>query len=320
MIGTKIGSSATAPRPLWAFMHGGGAGYFDTDGNPIPSSGQKIEESAAKLRGYLNGNGLLADVRADPAAFRTLAVSYCSHDVYAGGNTPDPNNPNTTSDGKPRLANGVFATKAAVQYARSLYPTTRAFLHGGSAGSAGTFGVAWSMQLEGKAPAGVVADASIVNREALDASFAQGVCVSESDPQRLDAITARVHPSLGDIDNEADKLVSEGRLTVPLMHVWNHGDVNTCGSVPMVCPRRDGSQVTMGRTDCLHEPMRAAIAALGSTSRSANLPVCVDNDATPDCSTHVVTNKKDLVNTDPASPADYLGAIMAWVHARLTDT
>jgi hypothetical protein len=66
--------------------------------------------------------------------------------------------------------------------------------------------------------------------------------------------------------------------------------------------------------------MQRAIAALGPTSRSANLPVCVDNDATPDCSVHVVTNKVGLTNTDPATPADYLTAIMDWIHARLADT
>ena len=320
VIGTKIGSSATTTAPLWTFMHGGGAGYFDTNGNPIPSTGQKTEESAASLRSKLNNNGLMARVRADAAAFRTLAVSYCSHDVYAGANTPDPNNPNTTPDGKPRKTNGVFSTKAAVQYAHALYPTTKTYLHGGSAGSAGTFGVAWSMQLQGIPPAGVVADASIVNREAMDAAFAQGVCVDNNDPERLDAVSARVHPTLGAIENEADKLVADSRLTVPLMHIWNHGDLNTCGSAPILCPLRNGSQVTLGVTDCIHEPMRATIAALGPTARSANLPLCVDNDATPDCSVHVVTNKTGLVNTDPASPADYVAAIMSWVHARLGDT
>ena len=75
----------------------------------------------------------------------------------------------------------------------------------------------------------------------------------------------------------------------------------------------------MGYTDCIHEPMRAAIATLGSSSRSENFPVCVDNDATPDCSTHVITNKVGLTNTDPSTPADYLTAIMIWVHARLAD-
>jgi hypothetical protein len=320
VIGTKIGSSTTTPAPLWTFMHGGGAGYFDANGNPVPGNGQKVEESATSLRSHLNNAALLANVRADAAAFRTLAVSYCNHDVYAGANTPDPNNPNTTPEGNPRRTNGVLATKAAVQYAQSLYPTTKTFLHGGSAGSAGTYGVAWAMQLQGIGPAGVVADASIVNREAMDAAFAQDVCTDNNDPERLDAVTARVHPTLGNIANEADKLVADGRLTVPLMHIWNHGDQNTCGSTPILCPLRDGSQVTMGVTDCIHDPIRASIAAQGPTSRSTNLPVCVDNDPTPDCSVHVVTTKAGLTNTDPASPANYLGAIMDWVHARLSDT
>src|SRR3954454_25330353 len=34
VVGTKVGSSNPAPAPLWAFMHGGGAGYFDVNGNP----------------------------------------------------------------------------------------------------------------------------------------------------------------------------------------------------------------------------------------------------------------------------------------------
>jgi len=103
------------------------------------------------------------------------------------------------------------------------------------------------------------------------------------------------------------------------MHVWNHGDTNTCGAAPVACPLRDGSQLTLGITDCIHEPLRAAIAAQGPVSRSANLPVCVDNDPIPDCSVHVVTPKAGLVNTDPASPADYVGAVMTWVRARLAD-
>jgi hypothetical protein len=320
VIGTKVGSSATAARPLWAYMHGGGAGYFDDAGNPVPGPGQKIEESASSLTNRLTNDGLPGDIRDDAAGFRTLAVSYCSHDVYAGADSPDPHNPNTTPDGKPRTTNGVFSTKAAIQFAQGLYPTTKTFLHGGSAGSAGTFGVAWSMQLQGIAPAGVVADASIVNREAMVAAFNAGLCTDGNDPGRGAAIAARVHPDLANVDNEADKLVSSGRLTVPLLHIWNHGDQNTCGSPPLACPLRDGSHVTMGLTDCIHEPMRAAIAALGPASRSANFPVCVDADPTPDCSVHVVTNKSGLTNTDASTPADYLTAIMTWVHARLTDS
>ena len=320
VVGTKVGSSDTAASPLWVFLHGGGAGYFDAQGNPVPGPGQKTEESAASLTTHLTNNGLLGDIRNDPAGFRTLAVSYCSHDVYAGTNSPDPNNPNTTPDGKPRTTNGDYATKAAIQYVQTHYPTTKTFLHGTSAGSAGAFGVAWSMQLQGIAAAGVVADASIVNGEAFAAAYAAGYCTTDNDPARIAAIRARVDPELADPANEPDKLVASGRLTVPILHIWNHGDSNTCGSPAISCPLRDGSHVTMGLTDCIHEPMREAIAAQGPGSKSENFPMCVDNDGTPDCSLHVVTTRIHLTNTDPSTPADYLAGIMTWVHARLADT
>ena len=77
--------------------------------------------------------------------------------------------------------------------------------------------------------------------------------------------------------------------------------------------------MTLGYTDCLHEPLRLAIAAQGPTSKSENLPLCVNDVGAPACSTHVVSNKVGLLNTDPASPADYQTAIMDWVHLRLAD-
>jgi hypothetical protein len=317
--GTRVGSSDSTARPLWVFMHGGGAGYFDANGNPIPGKGQKTEESAASLQTHLTNNGLLGSIRNDATGFRTLAVSYCSHDVYAGTNSPDPHNPNIDAAGNPRTTNGDYATKAAIQYVQQHFPTTKTFLHGTSAGSAGAYGVAWSLQLQGIPPAGVVGDASIVNGEAFAAGYAAGYCTDDNDPARVAAIRARVNPDLANIDNEPDKLVSSGRLTVPLLHIWNHGDSNTCGSPQISCPLRDGSDVTLGLTDCIHEPMRRAIVALGPSSRSKNYPVCVDNDTTPDCSLHVVTSRIHLTNTDPSTPADYLAGIMDWVHARLAD-
>jgi hypothetical protein len=319
VIGTKIGSSLTAPRPLWTFMHGGGAGYFDVNGNPYPSAGQKVEESAASLTDKLTNNGFMAKIRADAAGFRTLSVSYCSHDIYAGMLNTDPHNAGKTPDGRPRLTTGLISVKSAIQYAESLYPTTKRFLHGGSAGSVGTYSVAYSMQLQGIAPAGIVADASVVNIEARQAAFNAGICTEDNDPARGAAIAARVNPDLANVNNEVDKLIASDRFTVPVLHIWNHGDVNTCGSLPLACPMRDGSTVTMGVTDCMHEPIRQAIAAQGPTSRSKNLPLCVDSDGTPDCSVHVTTTRAGLVNTDPASPADYLSAVLDWVHQRLAD-
>jgi hypothetical protein len=320
VIGTKVGSSDTTSAPLWVFMHGGGAGYFDANGNPIPGKGEKTEEDAASLMVHLTNNGLMGDIRNDPAGFRTLAVSYCSHDVYAGTNSTDPHNPNTTPDGQPRTTNGNYEVKAAIQFAQSKYPTSKFFLHGTSAGSAGAYGVAWSLQKQGIPPAGVVGDASIVNGEAFAAAYAAGYCTADNDPARIAAISARVNPDLANPANEPDKLVSSGQLTVPLLHIWNHGDSNTCGSPIISCPLRDGSHVQLGLTDCIHEPMREAIAAQGPASLSENYPVCVDNDGTNDCSLHVVTTRIHLTNTDPSTPADYLGGIMTWVHARLADS
>ena len=101
------------------------------------------------------------------------------------------------------------------------------------------------------------------------------------------------------------------------MHTWSRADLNTCGSAPMSCPLRDGSTATMGVADCIHEPIRAAIAALGAGSRSRNLRLCV-SPARPGLR-HARGHEQGLANTDPAEAADYLATIMDWVHTRLGD-
>ena len=49
VIGTKVGSSDTATRPLWVRMRGGGVGFFAPNGQPMPTAGNKSEESAATV-------------------------------------------------------------------------------------------------------------------------------------------------------------------------------------------------------------------------------------------------------------------------------
>jgi hypothetical protein len=319
VIGRKVGSSDTATRPLWVRMRGGGVGWFDASGKPQPSAAVKSEESAAKSIGFLKDTGLMSHVRADPAEFRLVSVSMCDHDIYSGGDDPDPNNPNTLPDGSPRTTNGLFATKAAIQYAISKYPTSKFFLHGTSAGSAGSLSVSWGLEKQHLAPAGTIADSGVVNLEWEQARNQQSICDSTRDASALASIQARTQFQLADPQNEPDKLVSRHDLTVPLVQVWSRADPNVCGATPMTCPLRDGSTVTMGAADCAHEPLRAAIAGLGPSSRSRNLRVCVSPAGSPgSCATHVVTNK-NATNTEPGGPADYTAAIMDWVHARLGD-
>lgn len=319
VIGTEIGSSATSTAPLWVWLHGGGVGYFDSNGQPQPDANQMTEQSVS-ITGGITNPGLASRLQGDPAGFRMLAVSYCDRDLYSGTGQVDPHNPNPGPGGSPRRTNGLLATKAAIAFTEATYPTSKYLVGGGSAGSVGSYAVGYAMQLSGNPPAGVVGDASVVNLEAGQASFEQGVCTSgHYDPAQTAIITQRIDPALADPANEVDRLVSSGKYTVPLLHIWNHGDVNTCGSPPVACPLRDGTTVTMGNTDCIHEPLEAAIAAEGAGSRSLNLPVCVDADSTPNCSLHVVTTHAGLVNTDPASPTDYVGAVVKWIDARLAD-
>ena len=322
VIGTKVGSSDTETKPLWVRMRGGGVGWFDSTGKPQPTAGNKSEEPAATSISFLNPNGLMELVRNDPLGFRLVSVSMCNHDIYSGGDQPDPNNPNTLPDGSGRTVNGLFATKAAIQFARAKYPTSKFFLQGTSAGSAGSLSVSWGLQVQGIPPAGTIADSGVVNIEWEKARHDQGTCSdfgSDRDAEALAAIRARSQFQLADLNNEPDKLVSAGRLTVPLIHIWNSADPNVCGATQMSCPLRDGSTVPMASANCVHEPLRAAIAGLGAGTNSRNMRVCVSNPpASGACNVHVVTTRH-AQNTDPSSPADYNTAIMDWVHARLGD-
>jgi hypothetical protein len=326
VVASPVGVAPTTRRPLWVYMHGGGVGWFDASGTPQPDSTFLTEESSSSLAGALGGGGLFSLVRADPAGFRLMAVSMCNHVLFGGGGLADPNNPNALPGGGARTTNGLFATKAAVQYAQAHYGTTKFFLHGTSAGSFGTYSVAWGLQSQGDPPAGIVADAGVVNFEWSAAIGAQqvptcsGITLTENG--HAQEVAARMQPQLADPANEPDKLVADGRLTVPIAHVWNHADDRFCGGPTpqdvMTCPLRDGSTVSMRAVDCANEPLRRSIAAQGPSSRSINLPVCVTTGSFS-CNKHVITNINGT-NTDPASPADYNGALIGWVDARLVDS
>jgi hypothetical protein len=320
VIGSKVGSAPDVTRPLWVRMHGGGVGWFAPDGSPMPDGAHKHEEGlSGALTGAVSQVGLMSRVRSDAAEFRLLSVSMCDHDVYAGGDQPDPNNPNTTPDGKPRTVNGLFATKAAVQFALKKLPTSKFFLHGTSAGGTGVWSVAYALEKQGLKPAGAVADAGVLNYEWQQAINEQMPTANCARPQAvLDIIKQRLHPTLTTQGNQPDQLVSRGELTVPVLHVWNQNDRVSCGAPQMQCPLRDGSVVTLGATDCHHEPMRRAIEALGSGSRSVNMRLCASKpEFEGTCTVHTPTNNDDLVNTNPAWPADYNTAAMDWVRERL---
>jgi hypothetical protein len=317
-IATRVGTDPDAVAPLWVFMHGGGIGYFTPDGRPMPGTGQKVEETAELQRRNVLSGELKGRIADDPAGFRMMAVSMCDHDIYAGADVPDPNNPNRLPNGQPRTVNGLFATKAAVQYALGRYPTDDHFLYGGSAGSYGTYHVAWGLEEMGIAPTGIVADSGVMNIGWQEATFFLPEC-GRGEEASVE-IPRRLHPDVIAPANNPDRLIADGRLTTPVADVFSVGDRGQCGEMPIECPV-GGETITMGSVECMHEPLRRAIETQGSGSRSLSMDLCVRSDPppAPACQTHVPSSKVGAVNTRAGWPADFVAVLVDWVHDRLDD-
>jgi len=319
VVARKVGSSDTARAPLWALMHGDSVGWFDSDGSPRPDSRQMIEENAVSLQLRLTNQGLLRNVSESPAGFRLLAVSQCDRDGSGGTGGVDVHNPNLETDGSVHRTNGLQATKAAIQFVQAKYPTSKYFLHGLGDGASGAYLAAYALQQMGNPPAGVVGDSGVENVEAAQAAYQQGVCINARyEPSAAAIVAKRVDESIADSNNEVDKLVARGELTVPLLHVWNRSDKRTCGSTPMQCPMRDGSVRTLGASECMHRPLADAINAKRLQIPSQNMPICLwMANPRPVCRGGNVTTTFDARNNDETSPYILLSAIIDWVGARL---
>ena len=157
-------------------MHGGGVGYFDATGTPQPDGTQMTENFGNVAPGDPHQRRPLGQHRGRSSQIPHAGCSYLNRDIYGGTGQIDPNNLNKNADGSARTTDGLQATKAAVAFTEAKYPTSKYFLAGGSAGSAGAYDVGWSEQLSGNPPAGVVGDASVVNVEEGTAVYQQGVC------------------------------------------------------------------------------------------------------------------------------------------------
>ena len=321
-VGTRIGTDPAEPHPLWVRMRGGGVGYFNAEGKPEPTAGNKSENGFETLLNFAEENELNDLVNADPSGFRNLSVSMCNHDIYGGGVQPDPNNPNLTPDGQPRTVNGLFATKAAIRFVQDNYATSRTFLHGTSAGSFGSWGVAWSLQEEDRPAAGFVADSGVINAQYEQDLDAQGAECARG-PVALAAIQERLHPELTDPANQPDQLLANRELTTPVFNVYSRDDRNSCGEEQVACTAPDGVAFTTGSMQCKMARVNAAIGALPASagSRTAELCVAAQNQPEGDCERHVVTNVKtgQFPNTNPQYPADHNAMIMEWVRERLGD-
>ena len=167
MVANPLNGDADDEAPLWVYLHGGGTGYFDDQGNYTATNNQNQdtwnhEETFENLiktithritdrkTGKIEDNTKTRRLR---EGYRLLVVSMCDHDTYLGMGTPYPYNPNPDAQ-----VNGLQALLSAIDYTTANYPTTHVFVHGTSAGSVGAYAAGMSYAAEGIALTGVVSD------------------------------------------------------------------------------------------------------------------------------------------------------------------
>ena len=167
MVANPANGDENTQAPLWVYLHGGGSGYFDENGDYYGQTGQtednwNHEETFNDLlvkqlqRRTIDDNDQPIDItltRRIQEGYRVVLVSMCDHDLYSGLGTPYLNNPNPDAQ-----VNGMQATMAAVDYTARNYSTTHVFAHGTSAGGLGVFNLAMSYSEEGTPLTGIISD------------------------------------------------------------------------------------------------------------------------------------------------------------------
>ncbi|RME27876.1 MAG: hypothetical protein D6806_03860 [Deltaproteobacteria bacterium] len=323
------GLSRDVKRPLWVRMHGGGVGAFDDSGNYVPAEfldemPSLDQEYTEKLAQAAFEKGLVAGILAHPAGFRLLLPSMCDHDTYSGVGIPELNNPfSPDENGKPRAADGLLATQAAIDYTRSHYASTHVFLHGTSAGSIGAFSVAYALERKGLRLSGVVSDSHMMGKGLLD-NAVLGCMPFPYDP---DLVIPKIGP-LATLEYAPDVLVRTGEFTVPIYHIWNRGDRSCCGNTEY--EYTDDSGQTYSEPGCWHEHKAFHRAVVdnppGGPGVSVSVELCVNGEgvSTPmACNKHSPTKMSADTPNPPGDQlrggSDYNRAVLDWVNERLKD-
>ena len=234
MVVNPANGDETVEAPLWVYLHGGGAGFYDENGD-YQAVGDQTEDTwnreetfndflIEQLQGRSVANGQLKDItltRRIQEGYRVVMVSMCDHDQYSGLGTPYPNHPNPGAE-----VNGMQATMSAVEYTVANYPTTEVFAHGTSAGSVGVYNLAMSFAAQDIYLTGVVAD-SILSPRAFDLFDVYPGQAPRQPGWTYEGVGEK-QGFYGDI-NRSDVIAPEGRIDagfdeVPLLFVGGTDD------------------------------------------------------------------------------------------------
>lgn len=259
--------------PLWVFLHGGGAGYFDEQQtyrigvNPVTGASRNpnqhnIEKTLAGLRdGQLfyrttNNNGGVKNstiTRRIMEGYRILIVSMCDHDLHAGMGTSYLNNPNGGE------VNGLQANMAAIDYTVSKYPTTHVFAHGTSAGSIGAFALAYSYNFEGISLNGIIMDSHLISErtETLIDSLA-GVpgFVFGADFQIAEASEKIGYFGNKDYFGTIEDEINNYNYSVPTLDIFGPLDPGCGGGLPRIA---EAAAAGLDNCEWVHEGFRQTV-------------------------------------------------------------
>jgi len=292
-----------AEAPLWAYLHGGGFGWFDEDQvyQAVKTQTQDTfnnEESFddlidKHLVANTTSNNEVMDstlTRRIQEGYRVLLVSMCDHDNYSGRGTPYPNNPNP--NGGERQVNGLQATMAAMDYTVANYPTTHVFAHGTSAGSLGAFAMSQAYAEEGTYLTAIVADSwSFTPPRVFDMHEAlvgqKGYVFNEGSDLRNDGM-AKIGFPYEALGVYPEAVIESGFVEVPSLFIIGEKDPG-CGGY------RDGileaipQAAAAGLSNCgwQYDDLRDAI------DNQPDSPHVFDLSPTGD---HVETNRQNPVN------------------------
>ncbi|AQA19274.1 hypothetical protein BST95_14500 [Halioglobus japonicus] len=296
--------SADDEAPLWVYLHGGGVGHFDDQGNYYAVNNQTAstwneEETFLDLQrtlevriiedGQVINNTLTRRIQ---EGYRLLVVSMCDHDLYSGLGTPYTDNPNSGAE-----VNGMQATMSAVDYVVANYPTTQVWAHGTSAGSSGTYNLAMSFVAEGIHFTGAVPDSLFPTPRAIPLTAAYGGDPKSPYQQGFDPEAAAEKIGFyGDLSRGAypEARIGAGFTDVPFLFTGGRNDPFCNHNLPVI-PEAIAEGIDHN-CDYYHEGISQAIA--GQPNSPHQLAYIQDRGHVPTLDAGPVNNTVDAFMGD----------------------
>ena len=262
-----------AEAPLWVYLHGGGAGYYDENQQYIigvstvtglpHANNHNTEKTIEHLRdGQLiynthTNSGQIENstlTRRIMEGYRILIVSMSDHDLHSGMGTPYLNNPNGGE------VNGLQANMAAIDYTIANYPTTHVFAHGTSAGSVGAFTLAYAYNLEGVKLNGIIMDSHLASArtDTLNKALA-GVSGFPFAANFIAQEFANKVGWIGDPDRfPGIEYVIDNGYDIPSLDIYGNLDPGCGGGLART---DEAHSVGLDNCDWVHDGFRQAVAA-----------------------------------------------------------